>query len=209
MLRWIKDELKRQRKTQSGLAAHMGRDKSVVSKMLAGRRRILAADLEAIASFLGKPVPTEGTINVRHAPVQSVTVTGVLAVGTWREQDQEPVNGVHHVPWVPDPRLLGMPQYARLVETSHASQVERGDYAIFVPFTALGRAPQDSDLVHCARYRDGLEEHTLRRVVRSASGLLLMLEGKPDQSLAWQPSSRSVSVLGLYIGAFRPPRVGK
>lgn len=207
---WIKAELRRQKKTQAGLAKALGRDKSVVSKMLQGKRRILASDIEKISAFLGgRPVPSTGAIAPRTERVQPVTVTGGLAVGTWRERDLEPAIGTHFVPWVPDPAYFGMQQYARLVETSHSPHVERGDYAIFVSFSALNRPPQDRDLVHCARVQNGLEEHTLRRVVRHDGQMHLVLEHEPQASPAviWSPSSRSVRILGLFLGAFRPPRM--
>jgi transcriptional regulator with XRE-family HTH domain len=206
MIEWIKAELKRQKRTQRALAKAMGVNPSQVTLMLQGKRDIKADELEILSAFFGKPVPAPGAMDSRRAaPVQSVPVQGVLGVGMWFERGTTlGSNGVHHVPWVPDPRLHGMPQYARLVETEN-DQVSRGDYAIFVPFDMVRRAPQDGDLVHAMQIRDHLEEHSLR-LVKVKGNKVELHAGGDRPHLNWAANSASVRIEGLFVGSFRPPR---
>lgn len=58
---WLRDALRRLRphKTQAGLAAALGRDASVVSKILADTRKVKADELRVIVRYLGETVPSE------------------------------------------------------------------------------------------------------------------------------------------------------
>ena len=50
--RWIADRLKRIDKTQKGLGEALGMDKSQVTRMLDGERRIQLDEVEAMARYL-------------------------------------------------------------------------------------------------------------------------------------------------------------
>lgn len=54
-LTWIFDGLDKPDKTRSGLAKALGRDVSVVSKILSGKRRLAVEDEEIIRNYLEMP----------------------------------------------------------------------------------------------------------------------------------------------------------
>jgi transcriptional regulator with XRE-family HTH domain len=54
---WIREGLKRPGKSQTGLAAALGRDKSAVSNIVKGKRQVKAHEIPLIADYLGLPPP--------------------------------------------------------------------------------------------------------------------------------------------------------
>lgn len=62
-LTWIFDGLDKPDKTRSGLAKALGRDVSVVSKILSGKRRLAVEDEEIIRSYLEMPYGGSGGRN--------------------------------------------------------------------------------------------------------------------------------------------------
>lgn len=53
---WFEDRLKEAGRTQNGLARHLGVDKSAISRMLAGQRKMRMDEANAIANFIAAPV---------------------------------------------------------------------------------------------------------------------------------------------------------
>ena len=62
---WIRDRLKKTGKSQRGLAEILGRDPSVVTKILKGEREIKASELPKIEKYFEVEEPTRG---YSHAP---------------------------------------------------------------------------------------------------------------------------------------------
>lgn len=127
---WIKDALRRNpRLSQSGLAKHLGRHRSVVTMMLQGDREIKARELERIASYLGEPAPGQ-----THAPAPEtpkVPVVGRISAA-WYEMGEthntgEPetlpqLDNAKARAYVLDLPAVGLPAGAYLI----ALPVERG-----------------------------------------------------------------------------------
>jgi hypothetical protein len=78
---WIASALRRKpHLSQAGLARHLKRDRSVVTTLLKGRRRLLASEIDIIASYLGEDPPD------RHP---SVPVLGRVGEA-WHKPGTEP-----------------------------------------------------------------------------------------------------------------------
>ena len=56
-LTWIKDGLDKPGKTQRGLAAELGVDPSIVSRIINGKRRLRADEIEVVQRYLGSSPP--------------------------------------------------------------------------------------------------------------------------------------------------------
>lgn len=87
---WLKDELAKPGRSQSGLARFMGLDHpSIVNRMCKGERQIKAAEADRIRAYLaaterGSPA-TLAHIASKPAPTALLVVRGTVEAGSWRE----------------------------------------------------------------------------------------------------------------------------
>ena len=78
---WIRDGLKRTRKTRSGLAKALGRSPSAVTDLLNGSRRLRAEEIAVVAEYLGvEPPRLVGGGQPRH-PTGRVSLVGYVGAG--------------------------------------------------------------------------------------------------------------------------------
>lgn len=88
---WIKDALARDRtKTQSGLAQAMNIDKSSVSRLLRGERRLKFSESRIAATYLGVSPPTgftEESEEFHHEESHANAFTPLLRAATVAEKD--------------------------------------------------------------------------------------------------------------------------
>jgi transcriptional regulator with XRE-family HTH domain len=78
---WIRDGLKRTRKTRSGLAKALGRSPSAVTDLLNGSRRLRAEEIAVVAEYLGvEPPRLVGGGQPRH-PTGRVPLVGYVGAG--------------------------------------------------------------------------------------------------------------------------------
>lgn len=150
---WIKDTLnKKPHLNQSGLARHLGRDRSVITMILRGDREIKASELDKIEAYLGEPRPDRQGVAAAH-----VAIVGRLGVA-WYEVGAAPGVGnrlvspdlsrpdVRQIAYLMDSPLLGYPAGAVVI----AVPVERGK-------------PMAGGVVVVRRERAGLENLILAR----------------------------------------------
>ncbi len=120
---WIEDALRRKpHLSQAGLARHLGRDKSVISMIRRGTRRLKADEISIVADYLGESPPTEDVVGTSYAPV-------VGRVGAaWYEPKQIPMSAGKVAPildwmhlrqeaYVVDTRVMDIPEHSVLVVT--------------------------------------------------------------------------------------------
>jgi transcriptional regulator with XRE-family HTH domain len=78
---WIRDGLKRTRKTRSGLAKALGRSPSAVTDLLNGSRRLRAEEIAIVSEYLGvEPPRLIGGGQPRH-PTGRVPLVGYVGAG--------------------------------------------------------------------------------------------------------------------------------
>lgn len=69
-LEWIRAGLRKPGKSRKGLAQALGRDQSMISRMLKGTRQIKIFDIEKIAAYLEEPTPiTQPDMTRDPAPI--------------------------------------------------------------------------------------------------------------------------------------------
>lgn len=87
---WIAAGLKQKGKDQYGLADVLGVERSVVSKIITGKRQLKADEIEKVASYIGTPPPD------RIMPVAYTVGAGqeVFAVDGDAPLEYEPVSGM-------------------------------------------------------------------------------------------------------------------
>ena len=211
-LDWVRRGLDKPGKTQKGLGAAIGVSESVVSRLLAGKRRIQTAELSIISGYIDEPIPAEGRVNTpneKHShgslgsaqAVPLARVTAIIAPAVWREVGV-PLAIAERIPASPDIRIAGMKQYACKIEA------DGNRYAICVPYSDIRAKPMPNDVVHVRRTVRGQYEDTLR-VVRIANGTVrLQLEGAAakDRSAALDfvagKSGEDIEIKGLVVGYF-------
>jgi plasmid maintenance system antidote protein VapI len=218
---WIKAGLSQPGKSGKGLAGHLKRSESVVSRILSGERQIKADELPRIADYLGTEIPLGGSVRnganyanttqrrsalATAQSVRLVSVMAVIAPAVWREAGSAGVSSRTQVPAVPDQRLSGLEQYACEIEA------EPGHFAICVNYFELRQRPVADDLVHVIRTRGDLRENTLRRVAIHGDQVRLQLAGEGGKGAAGALSypsrkpTENLEIKGLVVGHFHAER---
>lgn len=87
---WIRRGLKKDGKTQQGLAEALSVDRTAVSKLLAGTRQLKADEINKVAAYLGEPPPS------RIMPVRYTVGAGQVCTLVDEDGpiDHEPVSGM-------------------------------------------------------------------------------------------------------------------
>jgi SOS-response transcriptional repressor LexA len=211
---WLKAGLQRPGKSNAGLAKALGVNPSAVSRMLKGARRLQLDEVAKAATYLGIEPPNHANVRLRTVAASTTSVhvvelTKSAAGGVWREEGVPVIFEAVAIPLVPEPKLAGLKQYATRVDGTDFNKVLKpGDYAIFVPFSDIRKAPQDGDIVEVERRRGDAVETTVRRV--RLSGGVVELWPESDNP-AWEKPHRLTSaerdrteITGFYVGLFRP-----
>ena len=165
--KWIRDALAdNPRLNKSGLSRHLrhGQDRSRVSKMLSGQRRIRIDEVADIASYLGVPPPTL-TVGPSSRTGPETTYMGTIATGVWHEGRAKPVNtrGIA-VPARPDPRWPAEHQGCYEITGDIATlMIRAGDYVI----AYHGGRYAVGDVVVVERARGELTQLGLARVLET------------------------------------------
>lgn len=194
-IQWLRDGLNRPGKTQRGLAAKLNVSESVVSRMLKGERKILAAELDIIASYLGEPPPSHRTENERR-PVSTVQVTRIAAPGVWREVGFTMLADRTLLPSNPDAKYVHARQFAVQIEGTRR-------YAICIEHNPA-QSLHHGELVVVERRQGSLVETTIRRVEVTQNGIKVAIAGEVPSSADIIHSIDEVSIIGRVTGFFEP-----
>lgn len=130
-IRWIEDTLrKKPHLTQSGLARHLGRDRSVIVMIRKGKRSLKADEIAKIADYLGEPPPGHGLPSQTYVSVVGRIGTGWYEPGDIPTSDRKvaPVlerDDVRQEAYEVDTRVMDVPAGSVLI----ATPIERGNGA--------------------------------------------------------------------------------
>lgn len=215
-LEWLKRGLKKKDKTHQGLAARMGVDRTAVTKMLQGKRKILADELQAIADYIEEPIPVTGggplgKSGTKLDDDQYAPLTAIASGGVWREAGGLSMLAatMESVRAYPDHRVAGLKQHSVRIEGTDCNKLFAfGDIVIFVPFSAVRAAPREGDIVEIERRKGDLVETTIRRV-HLEDGVIEFWPESTDPK--WQEPFRvtdihkitDFKIVGLYLAAQR------
>lgn len=210
---WLRHGLEKPGKTAKGLAQVLRRSESVVSRMLAGKRKIHLEDVPRIAGYIEEEAPTNNgnvvslanktpaLLGSAQAVPGLIRVVAVIAAGVWREAGGT-VAIAERVSASPDPRVAGLQQYACKIESD-------GRFAICVRYEDMRPRPTAGDVVHVRRTQGERYEDTLR-VIRISQGLVRLEtvnHGRPKgPALAYPPGKGddAVEIRGLVVGYYSP-----
>ena len=194
--KWISESLARSGKTQAGLAKALGLERSQVSKILAGTRKIQIEELITIGDYLGERPPFP--FNDKSGTAVKVPVMGVVMGNVWYEPRDDGETQSVDVP----PLLLGtfpdLSHYLVKIHDTTDPHPANDEYAICVKYETLGRAPRIGDMVHCQRRRAGLIQD-----------VVVLVNGHPSAKTLITPAGEDVSdysiddINGIVISSWR------
>jgi DNA-binding transcriptional regulator YdaS (Cro superfamily) len=145
---WLRDGLNQKGKTHAGLAELLGVHPSIIGKILAGKRRMLAEEVPLIADYINKPVPgITPTASQIVATEAGVKIMGEIQSGVFIERG---AGGRHPEDLAPiiDPRYPARKQFAfKLAESLPEQFLKAGCYLNAVPFSDFRKAPLEGDLI--------------------------------------------------------------
>ena len=215
---WLKNGLRQPGKSNVGLARALGIDGSGVSRLLKGDRKLKLEEVPKAAAYLGIDPPGHH-VNVfnepssatnRHNLRKVVSLTKIAAGGVLREVGVPLIFEAVAIPLVPEPRLNGLEQYATRIDGTDFNKIlSPGDYALFVPYKDMRKAPQNGDIVEVERRRGNFVETTVRRL-KIIDGQIEFWPESDDPT--WQRPFRmadaergeKIEITGFYVGLFRP-----
>lgn len=170
-IRWINESIERNpRLSQAGLARALGKNRSAVSMMLSGKRKIQLDEVPTIAMYLGvSPPEVKSTVTT----TVQVPVMGRITRGDWTSEFEP--QRADEVMALPIEEYPASAQVAFEVAPHIAALVPRlGDYAICVPMNEYRRFPQHDDLVVYQLEKDDLRHWGIARIVRRSHGTHLI-----------------------------------
>ena len=126
-------------------------------------------------------------------PLTKTRVVGQIAAGVWRERDAvEPDGPLAELPVVLMPPYDEMRQEAFRVLGSSVDRIApHGSYAIGVRYIDLRREPRHGELAVIERRRNGIAEHTLKRICYEGGDIKLLPESNDPrfQEPVWLKSN--------------------
>lgn len=190
--KWVDSALRASKMSQAALTRQLHRDfnwsedRSVVNKILKGRRDVSAKELLDISTATGYPLPEKGVDDadigglqeIRKA-VDMVQVRGKVAANTWMDVDDMDF-GYDDMETVPS--LSGYPagwQFGLKVDGNCLNKIaNHGDILVCLDTIAAGEEIKENDLVIVERkkYDGQMVQRTAKRVRRTAKGFELWPE---------------------------------
>lgn len=188
----------------SRLAEALGKSRSVVSEILAGKRNISAQELAVIKGFFGSGATPTGELQKSHL-AGGVPVVGRIGENIWTRAGLKLSNAAPMLVGAIDTDYPVTEQSAWLLEeTTTNGELRQGDIIFTVPFDLYRRRPLADDIVVVRTRDDGFERFTLRQGVPKESEVVLasMFPSRPHKARA----NEDEEIVGLFIGHFRPYR---
>ena len=193
---WLKQRfaLREPGKNQARLAEYLGKDKSAVTRILAGEQDITVDEFAAMMRFFGAAPDSELT---EHELVGSVEMAGRIGDDVWTSCALKLTERVGAVS--ADYPLEEQRAY-KVVEATTDGQYADGDIIFTVPFQNYRIKPAANDLIVVRAERAGLVRFSLRRARRKGiTGAVVLERLGPGPA----PDEDEVPV-GLMIGHYRP-----
>lgn len=171
-IEWIERGLAKPGKTRTGLAKALGRNPSMITALLSGKRELKVREIETIARYLGEPAPA-GSINEQAQPtIDYVPIMGEVEAGVWRELFDIGDTEFETYPMPVDPRWPPGSVYAfRIRGESINRRARDGDLVVCLDKMAAPRELRDGDWVIAERRRLGAVERTVKQARKRLDGV--------------------------------------
>lgn len=208
---WLRSGIKKDGKSQAGLARALGIQEIAVSFLLRGERRLKADELVSAAKYLEEPLPQfPGVVRSRGSQPE-FPITHVIG-GTRLLQLR---NAAVPNKLILDERFGHLPHWAAEVRTNHVDMViPVGGYAIYVDYFDARHKIEDGDLVVAMLLKDshpGLP--IIRRIARGGMCFIMSCESSDsrlnadiidlDKKLIEKDSQFRVELVGLVVYSIR------
>jgi transcriptional regulator with XRE-family HTH domain len=196
---WLVEGLKKEGRSQVGLARHTGISPSVINRMVLGKRPIRERELMQISAYFGEPLPNSSSARYSNMPVgfELVPVVGVAQHDVWREDVGSALKPlVTELPVVSSQPYGGVRKAVQLAIPLDQGLQVKSQFFIFVPIAKVERKLRDGDTVYAEIRRDRFIQQTILRVETSEVGTLLhpiASEGEPRKA-------KDVKIIGLVTG---------
>ncbi len=102
---WIREGLKADGKTQTGLAQYLGVAHPQISRLLKGARSIKVHELQKISEYIGMPIPGSDAVPVKSKKQTVAKVIGTADAGSFREVDDTNQDDLPEIPAERDERF--------------------------------------------------------------------------------------------------------
>lgn len=139
--------------TQADVARHLGLDRSAISRLFSGHRKLSVDEAESITEYLRArgiaAAPADGASTPPRS-VRGISVVGHIAPGIWTDE-HTPLRDGRTIAGIIDSRYSLDDQVAHEILNGSSGPVQRGDFVISVPFDRYRTAPQPSDFVVAER----------------------------------------------------------
>lgn len=194
---WLRRGLQKEGKTQAGVAKAIGKDPSIVSKILKGTRQLRANELPKIASYIEEPAPrvevAAGEANSRQLPVLGAARGGKEGV-VQIDPDPTPI-GYIECP----PGLMGVPDaYAVAIDgdSMATTGLKHGTKVWVNPH----RRPRGGDLIVLVKTNS---EAIVKRLVRETDGHLVLSQTDPPEE--FKVLRKEIRAIHLVVGVWFGP----
>lgn len=222
LIQFILEELDRQDKTKSGLARHLKKHPSQVTRLLHPKRaedgkgtkqsaELTVRDLGKIFEYLELDFSPDIFVSRRKVSVKLAPLRGTVAHGVWREREMLPKSTIKEIPFPDVPEFSHLEQYAYQVIDSHGEHfVPQDGLILCVQFSGARSEPKNGDIVVIERQttlpaatRNVIAtERALRKVVIEKGRIILrpLTSDKQVDEIVYDPTSPNVRIAELVIG---------
>ena len=179
---WLLAGLEHAGISQAELGRRLGLQRDQINKVIKGKRRLTAVELQKAEQILGMRAPTEGggpspasTLTLISRPREHVNlrVVGEVAAGAWREVAYLDFDEIE-IPYAIDPKWPREAVWAlRVRGPSINKKADDGDYVAVLDINAAPREFRAGDWVVVQRQRGDIVECTVKQVGGSPGSWLL------------------------------------
>lgn len=200
---WLKAALKASHKTKSGLAAALGVDPSVISRILSGERKVKEHEELAIYQFLD----TRPAADIQPEPIEDnnsqIETLGRVAMNVWVTPSAS--GYLDPSPFPPDPRFPLAKQFDMIVDGhSHEPVAHDGERVRCLAWDVAHGSVRDGQLVVVELRRQELAQYTIRRVFKATGHIRLdAVSHDPALQAPLYSNDQAVRILGLVQYLYR------
>jgi len=193
---WLHYGLGKKGKSGKGLASYLGIQPSTVSRMLSGKRRIFASELEGISRYIEEPIPLV-TNPYPSKEVNQMLILGFINKGIWFDlKQQTPI--YEDIPNIPVDGLKAK-QFAYVLTYDCHTHL-KDSYLITILPHEVNKTFKDNDIVVIERTRDDLSQYILAQV-SEADGKLSFFDLDSRIDRMTKIEEEDLFICGLVIGS--------
>lgn len=194
-LDWLRENFRKKKDqgaTQKDLADALGLSITQASRLLSGKRHLMASELPILSAYFGEPLPTMRT-SKEQVPASVIKLRAIAAPGVWRERGNTVMLGTELIGALRNPNYRDYEQFAVKIEGTKK-------FAICIPPDP--DRVETGQVVLVERERDDMVETTIRVVcIRGGALGTSIYPESHDQNQVFH-SLADTKLVGRVIGFF-------